>query len=228
MVHDDFSVVDNALRLRVAGDFADDWAHEYERYMAGELTFIEQRILRVQRAYGLASVPASGALALTGWCKATNPMFEAPRSPSQTFTRTLRRYPALRGPFGAVSNNVAAYQRQKLRLAGLDMFEVVIGSDTAGAPKPDAAPFLAGCEQLGTAPGRTLYVGDNLINDVVGVRNAGLPAVLLDRGARHKNSESARVENLTELTHEIRENSRDLAARAAGAPSICFFPKTPV
>ncbi|MEU3330821.1 HAD family hydrolase [Glutamicibacter creatinolyticus] len=127
-----------------------------------------------------------------------------------------------------MSNNVEAYQREKLTLGGLGMFEDVIGSDTAGAPKPDAAPFLAGCEQFGTAPGRTLYVGDNLINDVVGVGNAGLPAVLLDRGARHKNFESARVENLTELTRESRENSRDLAARAAGAPSICFFPKSPV
>ncbi|GAA0202725.1 hypothetical protein GCM10009526_26700 [Glutamicibacter creatinolyticus] len=140
----------------------------------------------------------------------------------------MGRLTALGIPFGAVSNNVEAYQREKLRLAGLGMFEVVIGSDTAGAPKPDAAPFLAGCEQLGTDPGRTLYVGDSLINDVVGARNAGLPAVLLDRGARHKNSESARVENLAGLTPEIRENSRDLAARAAGAPSICFFPKTPV
>uniref|UniRef100_UPI0035B540EC hypothetical protein n=1 Tax=Arthrobacter sp. JCM 19049 TaxID=1460643 RepID=UPI0035B540EC len=37
------------------------------RYMAGELTFLEQRILRVQRRYDLASVPASDALALTGW-----------------------------------------------------------------------------------------------------------------------------------------------------------------
>lgn len=108
------------------------------------------------------------------------------------------------------------------------MFEVVIGSGTAGAPKPDAAPFLAGCEQLGTDPGRTLYVGDNPINNVVGAKNAGLLAVLLDRGARHKDFESARVENLTELTREIRENSRDLAARTAGALSICFFPKTPV
>ncbi|WP_279402105.1 HAD family hydrolase, partial [Arthrobacter sp. JCM 19049] len=130
--------------------------------------------------------------------------------------------------FGDVGNNVAAYQREKLRLAGLDMFEVVIGSGTAGAPKPDAAPFLAGCEQLGSAPGRTLCLDDNLINDVVGARKAGLPAVLLDRGARHKNSESARVENLAELTREIRENSRDLAARAAGVPWICFLSKTPV
>ncbi|MEU3330822.1 hypothetical protein ACF046_01540 [Glutamicibacter creatinolyticus] len=67
MVHDDFCVVDHALRFQVAADFADDGAHAYGRYMAGELPFPEQRILRVQRAYDLASVPAPDALALTGW-----------------------------------------------------------------------------------------------------------------------------------------------------------------
>lgn len=56
MVQDNFSVVDHALRLQIAGDFADDGAHAFERYMAGELTFLEQRTLRIQRAYGLASV----------------------------------------------------------------------------------------------------------------------------------------------------------------------------
>lgn len=67
MVQDDFCVVDHALRLQIAGDFADDGGHAFERYMAGELTFLEQRTLRVQRTYGLASVSAPNALALTGW-----------------------------------------------------------------------------------------------------------------------------------------------------------------
>lgn len=177
--------------------------------MAGELTFLEQRILRVQRAYDLASVPAPDALALTGWVQRCESRVRSAWKPFSDVLEHLGALSAQGIPFGAVSNNVAAYQREKLRLAGLDMFEVVIGSDTAGAPKPDGAPFLAGCEQLGTDPGRTLYVGDNPINDVVGARNAGLPEVLLDRGVRHKNSESARVEDLAGPTREIRENSRD-------------------
>ncbi|TLK48809.1 hypothetical protein [Glutamicibacter sp. V16R2B1] len=37
MVYDDFSVVNYALRLQAAADFADDGAHAYRRYMAGEL-----------------------------------------------------------------------------------------------------------------------------------------------------------------------------------------------
>lgn len=69
MVHDDFCVADHVLRFQVAADFADDGAHAYGRYMAGELSFLEQRILRVQRAYDLASVPALDALALTGWAQ---------------------------------------------------------------------------------------------------------------------------------------------------------------
>ncbi|MGP5652774.1 HAD family hydrolase, partial [Glutamicibacter arilaitensis] len=64
-------------------------------------------------------------------------------------------------PYGAVSNSTGEFQQEKLRAAGLGGFHCVIGSDTAGAPKPHALPFLAGCSELKCEPGNTLYIGDN-------------------------------------------------------------------
>ncbi len=57
--------------------------------------------------------------------------------------------------------------------------------DTFGVGKPDRRVFTEACRLLGTAPARTVYVGDELEVDALGARSAGLRGVWLDRpGAR--------------------------------------------
>ena len=47
--------------------------------------------------------------------------------------------------------------------------------------KPDPAAFAFGCDAMGTAPARTMYVGDSVVADVEGALAAGLVPVWLDR-----------------------------------------------
>ncbi|QEP07043.1 HAD family hydrolase [Glutamicibacter sp. ZJUTW] len=51
----------------IAADFADDGAQAYHRYMAGELTFLGQREVRLQRAYRLAGATAPSGEAYARW-----------------------------------------------------------------------------------------------------------------------------------------------------------------
>lgn len=51
----------------IAADFADDGARAYDRYMAGELTFLGQREVRLQRAYRLAGATAPSGQAYARW-----------------------------------------------------------------------------------------------------------------------------------------------------------------
>jgi putative hydrolase of the HAD superfamily len=60
-------------------------------------------------------------------------------------------------------------------------FEVVWGSAYAGCNKPHPGIFFQVLVQMGLFAQRTLYVGDSYRHDIVGARNAGLDAVLLDR-----------------------------------------------
>ncbi|WP_325050106.1 HAD family hydrolase [Renibacterium salmoninarum] len=103
-------------------------------------------------------------------------------------------------PYGAVSNNVADYQRRKLDLAGLQRISVLVGTDTVGVPKPDPAIFHEGARQLGLEPAFTLYVGDNLVIDALGAASAGLPSVWLNRdGGIDEQRDGPQMTSLDEL-----------------------------
>nr|WP_237562446.1 HAD family hydrolase [Glutamicibacter soli] len=191
--------VDASEASVVAAAFADDKAGAYERYMAGELTFLEQREVRLQYSFGLVNAVAPAGESYQAWAATYEKTVRSYWRPFDDVLPHLAQLRAMGIPFGAVSNNLESYQRAKLEIAGLDGFDVVVGSDTAGAPKPATAPFLAGCRQLGSQPKRTLYVGDNPVNDYAGARNAGLPAILLDREAVHEDFLGLRIRDLWDL-----------------------------
>ncbi|GAA1497704.1 HAD family hydrolase [Paeniglutamicibacter kerguelensis] len=209
---EDFENVPMDERHRIARDYADDGAGAYERYMSGELTFLGQRVERIKRAYGLAGLDAPPAEALGGWCASYERAARSVWAPFPDVHRCLDELDAMGIPYGAVSNNVESYQREKLGAAGLERISILVGSDTAGAPKPDPRPFHVGCRLLGTSIGTTLYVGDNPINDVQGARDAGLIAILLNRAPDHKNDSGKCIENLASLPRLIAGNTRFLGA----------------
>ena len=49
----------------------------------------------------------------------------------------------------------------------------------APAGKPTPAAFLNGCRMLGVQPSEAVYVGDQVITDILGAQRAGLRAILL-------------------------------------------------
>lgn len=208
---EDFNDVPAALREYVARDYADDGAGAYERYMAGELTFLGQRAERIRRAYDLVGLEAPPAEALGAWSARYEEVVQGMWAPFPDVHACLDALDALSIPYGAVSNNVESYQRNKLQLSGLGRIGLLVGSDTAGAPKPDPRPFHAGCRLLGTAPGATLYVGDNPVNDVQGAKDAGLQGILLDRAPDHKTESVEILQNLGSLAAIISGNSGFLA-----------------
>ena len=63
-------------------------------------------------------------------------------------------------------------------------FEHVFGGDAFERKKPDPLPLLKTCEALGTAPARTLMLGDSS-NDAQAARAAGCPVVLVTYGYNH-------------------------------------------
>jgi putative hydrolase of the HAD superfamily len=74
----------------------------------------------------------------------------------------------------AVVSNWDCSLPETLTRVGLrDLFEAVVTSAEAGAPKPDPAPFLLALRRLGADAHRTLHVGDEEA-DALGARAAGM------------------------------------------------------
>ena len=81
----------------------------------------------------------------------------------------------------AVISNADGRVEDLIRSVGLhDLFEFILDSEVVGVEKPDPRIFHEGTSRLGLDPGECLYVGDLYPVDVVGARNAGLDAVLVD------------------------------------------------
>ncbi|MBN9411910.1 MAG: phosphoglycolate phosphatase [Burkholderiales bacterium] len=88
-------------------------------------------------------------------------------------------------PLACLTNKPVVYARALLAAKGIDaVFSHVFGGDSFERKKPDPLPVLRTCEALGSAPGRTLVVGDSS-NDARAARGAGCPVVLVTHGYNH-------------------------------------------
>ena len=84
-----------------------------------------------------------------------------------------------------LTNKPTAFARPLLALKGLDgFFDRAFGGDAFARKKPDPLPLIETCKALGSAPARTLMVGDSS-NDAEAARAAGCPVVLVSYGYNH-------------------------------------------
>jgi phosphoglycolate phosphatase len=84
-----------------------------------------------------------------------------------------------------VTNKPTRFAVELLEHKGLaGAFDAVFGGDAFERKKPDPLPFLRTCAALGSAPERTLVVGDSS-NDAAAARAAGCPVVLVTYGYNH-------------------------------------------
>jgi phosphoglycolate phosphatase len=84
-----------------------------------------------------------------------------------------------------LTNKPGEFARSLLAAKGLARyFDAVFGGDAFEQKKPDPLPLLRTCEALGSAPARTLMIGDSS-NDARAARAAGCPVVLVTYGYNH-------------------------------------------
>lgn len=84
-----------------------------------------------------------------------------------------------------VTNKPTAFARELLQQKGLlPYFGHVFGGDAFERKKPDPLPLLEACRALGSAPARTLVIGDSA-NDAAAARAAGSPVLLVGYGYNH-------------------------------------------
>ncbi|MFJ4848898.1 MULTISPECIES: HAD family hydrolase [unclassified Streptomyces] len=181
----------------------------YERFLAGEITWAEQRRERV-RAFLGPDVPDAAA---DSWFAAYYVHFEAAWA---VFPDVVPALDALTPGYrhGLLSNSATAHQERKLARLGLrNRFECLLCSQELGFAKPAPEAFLAACEALGLPPAEVAYVGDKADTDARGANAAGLHGVWLDRTGSVTAPDLRRITGLAQLPALLAADTR------FGAPS---------
>lgn len=103
---------------------------------------------------------------------------------------------------GVVSSKAGPTVRLGLGAVGLaDRVDLVLGQEETARHKPDPAPLLLAAQRMGVAPGRTVYVGDSIV-DVQAATAAGMPAIGVTWGAGTR-SELAAADSIVDTVAEL-------------------------
>ncbi|MFT4194672.1 phosphoglycolate phosphatase [Ottowia sp.] len=146
-----------------------------------------EHLIRAVLALGRAGAPDEALLA-RAWALYQRAYLRVNGRHSAVYPGAAQGLRALRDqglPLACLTNKPLAFARPLLAAKGLDgFFGHVFGGDSFARRKPDPLPLLETCKALGTAPQRTLMVGDSS-NDAAAARAAGCPVVLLRHGYNH-------------------------------------------
>ncbi len=136
----------------------------------------------------LAEVGAPADLYEAAWARYQHHYLLINGQHSAVFPGVVEGLQALRAaglPLVCLTNKPGSFARPLLAQKGLDgYFDHVFGGDAFAQKKPHPLPLLKACEALGSAPSRTLMVGDSS-NDAQAARAAGCPVVLMRYGYNH-------------------------------------------
>ena len=78
----------------------------------------------------------------------------------------------------AASNGMLTMQKNRLQLSGLKRyFTDLYVSDDIGSAKPNIRFFTESMKRAGLEPSDILMIGDRLVSDIAGARNAGIDSV---------------------------------------------------
>ncbi len=165
------------------------WAHEYwaqssdllsdiDRFGLGDDSFWINYAFRYLQSLGVAQ-PQALDLAPRLF-QSMQEKFEPENHIDPCVQETLLKLKGEGYNLGLVSNRSTPCQEECQQLGLLEYFDFAYVAAEVDAWKPDPRIFDRALEITGSSPQRTIYIGDNYFADVLGAKNAGLQAVLLD------------------------------------------------
>jgi putative hydrolase of the HAD superfamily len=100
-----------------------------------------------------------------------------------------------------VTNGFEEIQGTKIASGGIThFFEGVVTSARAGFKKPDKGIFEFAMKESGSNPAESIMIGDNLLTDIAGARNASIDNVFYNpQGVTHSEVVSHEIKSLKEL-----------------------------
>lgn len=183
-------------------DFAKLWnkvtLETYEKYLNGDITFEELRILRMKRLFNNYHIDISYEDATEKFSIYQN-LYEKNWILFDDAIEVLE-YLNNKYRLVIVSNGDGKQQRRKIAYTGLNKFfsDIVISSEV-GYSKPEKEIFEIACKITGLQPQNCIMIGDKYKVDIEGSLNAGIQGIWVNRKKEQLNYEY-QIEELKELT----------------------------
>jgi putative hydrolase of the HAD superfamily len=185
--------------------FVSAWAelaeHYFNRHLAGEFTFAEQRRRRVQAVGEHCGVVISDDACVqifSVFLKAYEDNWTLYPEVPNCLAALIERGAAL----GLITNGEAKQQRSKLRKLGLyERLGVVVISAEHKVAKPDRRIFEIAAKMAALPAERCWYIGDRLDVDAEASRDAGFNAIWVNRAGLLQEPPSG-IEVVPDLTPE--------------------------
>jgi putative hydrolase of the HAD superfamily len=102
---------------------------------------------------------------------------------------------------GLISNVDKNMEEVYQSLGFMDYLDFNVTSDEAGCEKPDPRIFQTALAKAHVTPEETMFIGDQYDMDIVGAKNAGIQAILIDRNNWFDDiNDCPRINSLFEIT----------------------------
>jgi len=122
---------------------------------------------------------------------------------------TLTRLRTAGRTIAVVSNSNGTLRRMFARVSLAPCVDVIVDSFEEGIEKPDPRLFRLALERAGGSCDAAIHCGDLYQVDIVGLRAAGLPAVLLDPGWQYAHADCPRVTSITAFADGVIDGAFD-------------------
>ncbi len=162
-----------------------------------------ERGRELQRCLSRFALPLSLVPSLVDMIRAHRPRLRLPRASFDTLVGLRARW-----RLGVVTNGLPAMQARKVAALGLSpLVDTIVYAHAVGtrAGKPDAGPFLEAAARLGVPAGRSVFVGDDPVADMLGASRAGMRTIQVATYRlpfiQPTHAADATVRSLTEVPH---------------------------
>lgn len=176
----------------------------FNRYLNGELTFVQQRVERIKELFQLSGINLSDAQAKRKFNEYLLD-YENSWKPFKDVIPCLESLHNYR--LGIISNGDLEQQLLKLEKMGIkDYFEIVITAGDVGIAKPNAPIFRIACERAKVYPQNCYYIGDDLNTDIISCNKINMKGIWINRnGEDVKISDVTVIDSLNKLKAHILE-----------------------
>ncbi|MEI5905963.1 HAD family hydrolase [Bacillus spongiae] len=171
----------------------------YDKYLSKEVSFQEQRRLRMKDLFGHHLNNRQADLKFNDYLLSYRRNWTA----YEDAVPCLESLKQLGNQLGIISNGDYTQQIEKIHKIGIGLskyFSHVITSSEVGVAKPDAKIFIEACKQANVKMEESYYIGDRLEIDAIGSTKAGMRGIWINRKDKTSHNDVIVINNLNELT----------------------------